>query len=246
MSSTSFGIGRAIRVAGLDIRSSPFPALVASSAMAPADWPEAGECQLQRQVAAAAENIGLRQPGVRPLYAYGTADGLVYDSLEPCDKLGGRVREWISGERPECHGRYALHVAPDNRLGEQEHITTGQKDRVVGRVRVRHILAANRPVVRVDIRHWHFEDVERPKDGGANRGQKAIQILKFGRLPVQPAADVEWMHRGMIAERLAQEHGTVKSADQDGQLVGPVHFHGLLFGTRSATTALQDSSRGPQ
>ena len=147
----------------------------------------------------------------------------VHDRAKSSKNSGVASGNGIGRERGHRDFRHVVQVAPEQRLGEQEHVAAGEEDVLVGRAGGGNALAGEAPVLAVQVGDRLLQDAKRLERRGADRGEEAVQVVEFGGFPEEAGADVERMDRRVSADGLGEKHRAIEpAADEHGERRGGI------------------------
>jgi len=186
---------------------------------------------LEWQVTAKMHDLRLVHLSEWRLDAYRSADRPIDDFLEGGKEVRSRVGKRIRPEHAECHGRHAMSMAPQHRLGQQQHIPARKKNCFVGSVCPRYIAAGDAPVIGIQVGHWLVENRQLLKCRPFKGFEITANIFQLNRFPVQATSNIEGTDLGRSSQRLAQQDGTIEpAAHQDGHGIRVGELHEIMVG----------------
>jgi hypothetical protein len=166
---------------------------------------DAGEGQVQRQVASHPDDTILRDAAERRRDPEARAETAPEGALHGAQERGAAVGERVGVQNPRHKDRDAVEGAEGRRLGEQRDVPARDVDRSVTVVVPGRAAPRRAPVPAVEIDHRDVDARERQEAGRREEAQQAVQPGAFNPFPAQAGADIEGLHDAMAPQRLAQE-----------------------------------------
>jgi len=190
-------------------------ALIASAAMPISPGPETGKCQMEWDVPCLADQLRfahLSQWRHDP-------NRIIQRSCQALPQLveeGRRgIAKGVALQRPEGDRRDVSLSTNDGSVAEQQDVSPGEIDGVVGASRRGHLAARETPVRAVHGTKRHVHHAQGSESWRTPCPQEASKPVQLNRLPAQAAAQIEGKDPPAILEDSMHQDGAVQPpADQ--------------------------------